>query len=155
MSTSTFYKKRAGTTYPLVERLTKAGYLIQTEDAGPRGERAVEITDKGLAEVRNWLTDAVEQGEAAHTVDFLRLRAFYLGAIESGARAKFIDAAIMQMRSHEAACVKTIAKYVEMGDEFSALATEGVLYETRARLEWLTKTRDRFVKLPQGKPPKR
>ncbi len=154
-STSTFYKKRAGTTYPLVERLIKNGYLQQSAEVGARGERSVEVTELGIGALGQWLTDPIDLGEAAHTVDFIRLRTFYLGAVNSKDRAGFIDGALIQLKAHEAACERAIARYKEMGDDFSALATEGVLFETRARLEWLTKTREQFLSIPQGKPPKR
>lgn len=153
-STSTFYKKRAGTTYPLVERLIKNGYLDQSSETGARGERLVEITDTGLTAVSGWLTGPIEFGEAAHTVDFLRLRTFYLGAIPPADRVAFLDGSIEQLRAHEASCQEAIVRYREMGDEFSSMATEGVLYETRARIAWLTDSRERFLSLPMGKPKK-
>ena len=154
-STSTFYKKRAGTTYPLVERLIKNGLLQQSDEVGARGERSVVVTDLGMEALQSWLTDPIELGEAAHTVDFLRLRTFYLGAVKPDDRAHFVDSSLAQLRAHELSCERAIARYAEMGDEFSSLATEAALYETRARMAWMTASRERLLKISQGKPPKR
>lgn len=154
-STSTFFKKRASTTYPLVERLTKNGYLNQSDEVGARGERSMVVTESGMEALQVWLTQPLDFGEVAHTVDFVRLRTFYLGAATPEQRSKFLDSALEQLRAHEASCVSASKKYLEMGDEFSALASEGVLYETRARIEWLTSARARLLKIPTGKPPKR
>ena len=75
-STSTFFKKRASTTYPLVERLINMGLLAQSADVGARGERSVEMTDMGMEALQVWLTQPLDFGEVAHTVDFVRLRTF-------------------------------------------------------------------------------
>lgn len=154
-STSTFFKKRASTTYPLVERLIKNGFLKQSEDMGARGERSVETTEIGIAALQYWLAEPLEFGEVAHTLDFVRLRTFYLGSATPEDREKFLASALKQLAAHEASCQKAIEKYTEMGDQFSALATEGVLYETRARIAWLTASREKFLKIPPGKPNQR
>ena len=154
-STSTFFKKRASTTYPLVERLIKNGFLKQSDEVGARGERSVVVTECGMAALQVWLTEPLEFGEVAHTVDFVRLRTFYLGAATPEQRSLFLASALEQLEAHEALCERAIEKYLGMGDEFSALATEGVLFETRARMAWLTSTRERLLKIPTGKPPKR
>lgn len=154
-STSTFFKKRASTTYPLVERLIKNGYLKQADNIGARGERSVEATEAGIEALRYWLSEPLDFGEVAHTLDFIRLRTFYLGSATPEERESFLASALLQLAAHETACLKAIEKYKEMGDEFSALATEGVLFETRARIAWLTSTREKFLKIPQGKPTKR
>ena len=154
-STSTFFKKRASTTYPLVERLIKMGLLAQSEDVGARGERSVVVTESGIAALEFWLTEPLDFGEVAHTVDFVRLRTFYLGAVQPEHREGFFASAMAQLKAHESSCERAIEKYMEMGDEFSALATDAVLYETRARMAWLTSAHDRLLKIQTGKPPKR
>jgi hypothetical protein len=145
-STSTFFKKRASTTYPLVERLIKAGYLAQSDDIA---------TERGVSALRAWLSDPLEFGEVAHTVDFVRLRTFYLGATETEDRELFLNSALKQLAAHESSCQDAIARYTKMGDEFSALATEGVLFETRARIAWLTASRKKFLSISPGKPKER
>ena len=154
-STSTFYKKRSSTTYPLVDRLIAMDLLAQSDEVGARGERSVVVTEAGMEALQRWLTVPLELGEVAHTVDFVRLRTFYLGAAKPQERERFLASALNQLASHEASCLRAIERYTEMGDEFSALATEGVLFETRARIAWLTSAQERFLKIPTGKPPKR
>jgi DNA-binding PadR family transcriptional regulator len=153
-STSTFFKNRASTIYPLVERLIKMGLLAQSEDIGARGERSVVVTESGIIALKFWLTEPLDFGEVAHTVDFVRLRTFYLGAAKPEQRAQFLASAMEQLEAHEASCQRAIDKYKEMGDAFSALASEGVLYETRARKEWLTAAREQLLSIATGKPPK-
>ena len=151
-STSTYYKTRAGTAYPLVERLIKSKYLAASEVSGAKGEKLVEVTEMGIAALRRWLTDSISLEEVAHTVDLLRLRVFYLGAATSKERSAFIDNALVKLREQLAACEIACARYRDIGDVFSQLATEGVMHETSARITWLTEIRAKAAKLPSGKP---
>ena len=151
-STSTYYKARAGTAYPLVERLVLQELLAHADHFGPKGEKLIAVTEAGLAALKEWLTVPPEFAEVAHTVDFVRLRVFYLGAATSEERRALIDNALAELRRHLIACEAAIVRYDTMGDVFSTLATQGVVRETLARIEWLTDIRDRAVAADAGKP---
>ena len=45
-STSTYYKARAGTAYPLVNRLVKQALLVHADHLGPKRETLIEVTEK-------------------------------------------------------------------------------------------------------------
>src|SRR5882757_1149735 len=64
--------------YAELGRLAADG-LIKVESEGPRGRKAYEITDTGLADVRRWLVD----GSADHTLRFEPiLRSFFFWLME-------------------------------------------------------------------------
>ena len=136
-STSTFFRDWAGTVYPIVNRLLKSGYLGCKRKRGSRGEKMVHITESGNFQLKIWLTGEVEAPEVAQTVDLLRLRVFYLAAIEPSQRFQFIDDAVLKLEAHKLHCEEAVKSYRSMDDKFSALATEGVIHETTSRIEWL------------------
>ncbi|MHB8635563.1 MAG: PadR family transcriptional regulator [Fimbriimonadaceae bacterium] len=144
-STSTYYKARAGTAYPLVERLVQQNLLTHADDVGPKGEKLIAVTDAGLAALKHWLTAPLEFSEVAHTVDFVRLRVFYLGAATPGERRALIDDAVAELGEHLRACEGAMARYQTIADVFSTLATQGVVQETKARIKWLTDIRELAV----------
>lgn len=151
-STSTYYKNRAGTAYPLVDRLLRDGLLEQADETGTRGERLISVTESGIAELTRWLSAPIDFAEVAHTVDFVRLRVFYLGGVLPDSRRELIDGAIETLHTQLARCEVAIAKYDAIGDVFSELATRGVVAETQARVDWLISIRDRAIAAPHGKP---
>jgi DNA-binding PadR family transcriptional regulator len=151
-STSTYYKSRAGTAYPLVDRLIKMGLLAMASGTGARNEKLVSVTEAGEQELRRWLAAPIGLDEVAHTMDFVRLRVFYLGAATREERAAVLHSAIRSLEEHLQLCSLAAEKYAAMGDAFSTLATEGVMHETKARLEWLRSIRSRALEAEQGKP---
>lgn len=151
-STSTYYKARAGTAYPMVDRMLNSGLLSHAGHTGPKGEKLVELTASGVAALNEWLTTQPELTEVAHTVDFIRLRMFYMGAVPPAARDRFFEDVLAELSSHLAQCELAVERYTTMGDTFSVLATEGVIAETQARIEWLGSIRARATSEPLGKP---
>jgi DNA-binding PadR family transcriptional regulator len=151
-SSSTYYKARAGTAYPLVERLVTAGMLEYAEASGNRGDRLVTVTAAGLGQLQNWLAGDVGLPEVAHTLDLFRLRVFYLGAISAEERERVFSGALGALEQHLELCHRLAETYRKMGDSFSCLATEGVIAETEARIGWLSKIRIAATAMPTGKP---
>jgi DNA-binding PadR family transcriptional regulator len=151
-STSTYYRSRAGTAYPVVERLVVSGLLAYQDVAGSKGERFVAITPEGVAALNDWLNPPVEFEEVAHTVDFLRLRTFYLGAATPEVRQRFFAEALSSLETQLKNLELALAEYREMGDTFSELATLGVVHETRGRISWLREIEAKAVAAPVGPP---
>jgi DNA-binding PadR family transcriptional regulator len=152
-STSTYYKSRAGTAYPVVERLVAAGLLQAEEATGAKGEKFVGLTQAGEVALIEWITPPIDPEDVAHTVDLLRLRVFYLGAADPELRSKYLDAAFAGLEAQQEELKRAMARYAELGDAFSEFATLGVLYETKARIDWLADVRDRIIAAPRGRPP--
>lgn len=136
-STSTYYKGRAGTAYPLVDRLVTAGYLLAGEVDGSRGERQIEISAKGKDALTQWVREPIPASDIAHTVDWIRLRVFYLGTLAPEERLNFITGAVAGLKAQLEACEQAVVRYREMGDDFSVMATTGTIFETKARIVWL------------------
>jgi len=148
-STSTYFSSRASTIYPLVSRLEQRGLLRSVE------ESRIEITEEGLSQLRAWLGDPVPQDDLAHTADLLRLRTFFLAAVSSEQRVTFIDQALADLRTYLHRCELSAKRDGDLGDPFSALASQGVVFETKARIEWLESVRTALLELPAEKPRRR
>jgi DNA-binding PadR family transcriptional regulator len=138
---STFYKSRAGATYSVVKRLI--GFGLMEEVPSPSGkEKFVKITDDGIVALQKWLLPPFPQGEVAFSVDFIRLRIYFLAAITPEQRTQLVDAAENDIREFEARCTGMMRKIQDLDDYYSALATLSALLECRARLKFLTIVRE-------------
>ena len=91
-SPSTQWSASAGSIYPLMRRLERAGLLKSRErSGGGRGGREYTITAKGQSALREWVGPPL--GAAVVTVahDPLRSRARFLGALPREARLEWIS----------------------------------------------------------------
>lgn len=144
-SPSTFYRNRASSTYRVAQRLTDLGLVEQVdEDVGSRGERLIQVTPDGLEALRSWLSPPIPRVEIAHTIDLVRLRMFFLKALPPEERLRFVDDAIAFLRELEAANEERVEKPT---DPFQEMGSLGTLLETRARIEWLERVRERLTEL--------
>ncbi len=137
-SPSSFYRKRASSTYTVVQRLLGLG-LLETlgEEPGPRGERQIAVTDEGLRVLKDWMSP-VPAVEAAHSNDLIRLRVNFLNLLDPGEREALIDQAATALRTLLAESERALP---ERHDPIRYLTLLGLIYETRARLEWLEEVR--------------
>lgn len=137
-SSSTYYRNRAGTAYPIIVRLVKGGLVRHAGDeVGSRKERLLEVTDNGLLKLQEWLAPPIPAAEIGQTRDLLRLRMYFLGALEPAHRARFLDDAKASLLLHLAGCEQAMQDHSSLADPFVALADLGAVHETRARLAWL------------------
>ena len=130
-SASTYHESRAGTAYSVTKRLLKFGHLEPAE-----GD-TVRISESGLQALRDWIGPPIPMRDVAHTVDLLRLRFFFLGALAPEDRLLFIDSSIEALEAFERRALELISKNEELGDYFGSLATVSLVLETRARISWL------------------
>ena len=152
-SDSAFIRSKAGTVYPLVNRLVRASLLTyETKKRGPKGERMLRITPEGLELLKSWLTGPIQQREITHTVDLVRMRSGYLGTVGPEERARFVDRSLEGLRQHLKECEAREIHYLENGDAFGALGMRQMIHETRARIAWLVEERPAIIALPSGKP---
>jgi len=146
-SPSSFYRNRAATAYRSVQRLVTEGLLENVGDTiGSRRDRPIRITDKGYSELRSWLTPPLPDIEVAHTVDLVRLRLFFVGAIDRSERGNLVDDAIDLLRRHLVAVEAVVRQEVET-DPIASLASLGSVYETKARIEWLEAIRAKLLEI--------
>ncbi len=138
LSASAFYKSRAGTAYSISKRLVKFGLL------SAEGDR-IRITEDGVTALREWLTPPISLLDVSHSADLIRLRFFFLGALELDARLAFIDNAIEGLKVYLQNCESLVTENQQIGDYFGALATLSSVLETRARIEWLSLVREWVV----------
>lgn len=140
-SESTYYRSRAGTAYSVVARLVKFGYVHQAEN------KSISITESGQTILQNWVGPEIERGDIAHTVDWLRLRFFFLECLTPADRLALIDRCLEGLAEFEQRCLDLIGVNQELGEYFGALATVNIVMETRARIQWLHLIRP-FVENP-------
>jgi|GEM_PF-737786 len=151
-STSTYYKERAGTVYPLVNRLLKLGYLRIADSGGLKDQKLIEITDLGFQSLQSWISEPISEEDVAHTVDFIRLRVFYLASVDPGERNFMIETSLAMLERQLDECKLARRRYVDQGDDFSNLATLGTVFETIARIDWLKAIHEQVCRLPEGIP---
>ena len=140
-SESTYYRSRAGTAYSVVTRLVKFGLIHQAED------NSISITEPGTATLQKWVGPNIEQADIAHTVDWVRLRFFFLECLAPADRLSLIDRCLEGLAEFEQRCLNLIQVNRELGEYFGALATVNIVMETRARMRWLQLIRP-FIENP-------
>jgi len=136
-SESTYHKSRAGTAYSVSRRLIEHGFLEHVDSAEGGTEVLVQISEKGRAELQDWMKPPLPLGDIAHSADLIRLRFFFLGVVDQQQRLDFIDNSIEGLQVFLKRCEALIPANEELGDYFGALATVSSILESRARIEWL------------------
>ncbi|HVT14379.1 MAG TPA: PadR family transcriptional regulator [Fimbriimonadaceae bacterium] len=145
-SATSFYRSGAGSIYPLLRRLAKAGILDVT-DAG-RGDKHYSLSSRGYEELRNWFLLGVGGEDFSSSLDLLRSRTYFLKVLSSTEREAFFDKAIQGLRLLLESCISGREEYERRGDPFSAMAMEGAVIETRARIRWVKRCRKLSQALP-------
>ena len=67
---------------------------------------------------------------------------FVIGALPAERRQSFVEESINSLRKHLALCEELVASHPESDDPFIALAELGLVYETKARIDWLDKVNE-------------
>ena len=147
-SGSTYYRDRAGTTYPIVERLVGAKLLRYQKATGTRGDRQIETTALGIKRLREWLSPPIPLAEVGLMRDLLRLRVFFLAALEPAERKAFLTQARITLEEHLAQCSASIGAH---SDPFVRLADLGAVRETEARIAWIDEITPAILALPRSK----
>lgn len=138
LSASSYHKSRAGTAYSVSNRLIEFKLLQFTGSAnGVEKDRLVTVTPTGVSVLKEWLAPPTPMADVAHSADLLRLRFFFLEALEVEDRLAFIDQAEIGLQSFFEECKALISANQEIGDYYGALATASTILETEARLRWL------------------
>jgi DNA-binding PadR family transcriptional regulator len=134
-SSSSFYRKRASSTYGVVQNLTAQGLLAPVgDDVGKRGERPIGVTEEGISVLQKWLGPPVPPVEAAYSNDLIRLRVNFIAALDAADQVAFVEDALRALRVLEEEHEHSI---LERGELSRTLSLQGLLFETRARIAWL------------------
>jgi DNA-binding PadR family transcriptional regulator len=148
-SPSSFYRKRASSTYSVVQRLDSQGLIkALDEEPGPRGERQLAVTPEGLRALKEWLC-RIPVAEAAYSNDLIRLRVNFLIVLSPSEREALVDQAIDSLKILLSDSEGELEK---RKDPIRYATLLGLIYETRARLEWLAEVKRVLPTFPAGKP---
>ncbi len=136
-SPSTQWSASAGSIYPLVQRLERAGLLKSEHSAhGKRERRLYTITSTGMRELRAWIGPPLRPEAVSVSHDPLRSRVRFLGALTPAQRTRWLRAA--------AAALDTIEEQIRAWDSahaaldvYAAHMTICGVSDLAARREWL------------------
>ena len=151
-SQSSFWSASAGAIYPLLRRLTAAGWIESEElPFGSRQRTLYRLASPGRRALRRWLAAPVPEAALAHTFDPVRTRVFFLGLTSASAREAFLRDAV-------AGTAAVLDRHrTELNDgrdtfsEWEQLGREGAIRELEARLTWLRGVRRRVTRSRAGR----
>ncbi|MBA3882331.1 MAG: PadR family transcriptional regulator [Chthoniobacterales bacterium] len=138
-SLTSTWSSSTGSIYPSIRRLQKARHVAATTAKGARARKALRVTASGRGAVDAWLLH-ITAGVAGPTPNPIRTRMYFVGIVAPAKRSAIIRRATESTRAAIAAAEQARADRMaaDEGDAVQHLASEGVLFELRARLEWLT-----------------
>lgn len=124
------YRSGAGSIYPLLKRLRAAGLLSE------RGGK-LRITAAGAQRLKNWALLRNYGREVFANLDPLRSRAYFLGALSTEDQNEFIENSLRGLNDLRREVKEKVRAYEQAGQRFSALAMQGAVYETEARIKFV------------------
>jgi len=138
-SLTSTWSSSTGSIYPSIRRLQEAGHVAAATAKGPRARKALRVTASGRAAVDAWLRDITAE-VAGPTPNPIRTRMYFVGIVDPARRVAIIRQANESTRAAIAAAEQARSDRMAAGggDTVQHLASKGVLFELRARLEWLT-----------------
>ena len=138
-SLTSTWSSSTGSIYPSIRRLQTAGHVAAASAKGARARKALRVTKSGQVAVDAWLRD-ITPAIAGPTPSPIRTRMYFVGIVDGEKRTAIIRRAKESTSAAIAAAERGRAERSAAGtsDLLQHLASEGVLFELRARLEWLT-----------------
>ena len=141
-SSSSYWSSSAGSIYPVIERLKRAGLVTLAADpADRRGTRAVAATEKGRRALVAWFADLPGWTGKA-TLDPIRTRLNFIAVLKSRSdQRRFVERAQENTRAEIASLRSSLGA---LGQDAGAerLTTLGALYELEGRMKWLKAVRN-------------
>jgi DNA-binding PadR family transcriptional regulator len=150
-SLTSTWSSSTGSIYPSIRRLEKARHITSSTPKGARARKTVRVTPAGRAALDRWL-EAITPELAGPTPNPIRTRMYFLGILGSAKRSAIIRSAVESTRAavSEAERRRASRASAEGDDVVQQLASEGVLYELRGRLQWLEWLEREAAKLDGG-----
>lgn len=141
-SNTSTWSSSAGSIYPSIRRLVRAGLAVAGSRQDKRGTRQVGITPKGRDRLRLWLVDLNSEIGTA-TADPIRTRAQFITSLPYKDRLRFVENA----RAITRAALKEVEKVAKADSQDSDKTHEyignlGSVFELRARIQWLNRIAD-------------
>lgn len=143
-SQTTAYRSGAGSIYPLIQRLEKNGLLSVSNEGG---EKRYLITDAGIEALRSWFRISLDEEAFSCSLDVLRSRTYFLKVLNAEQREEFFAASLKGLSNLLKVCRRQVSQYRKAGDLYSALAMEGAVMETQARIRWVKKYQTEIAKV--------
>jgi DNA-binding PadR family transcriptional regulator len=146
-SPSSHWRGSAGAVYPAVRRLHRLG-LVGQRRATRLGRpcQLLALTGRGRDGLREWLAPPLPASAAAHTLDPIRTRTYFLKALPPAKQLAFLVDAEEQLRAQFPALEAEVERYRLSGDWFSEQAQRGCLHTLRGRLAWLEEFRQAWLR---------
>lgn len=135
-SLTTSWRASAGAIYPVLERLKARGLVTEQVVKGDaRGTRKLKVTNKGLAELADWVaTTADWMGEPAADPIRTRLQFMDLTTIQQQYQVEaWIERTDQAMQSIDAVLTETSEEH----DRLSVAVHRGTWLQLEARKRWL------------------
>ncbi|MFI5386604.1 MAG: PadR family transcriptional regulator [Fimbriimonadales bacterium] len=132
------YRSGAGSIYPLLERLAKAGYLVASE-------RKYSITESGLGALRDWVRPPLDPESFSTNLDEIRSRVYFLRLLSPHEIDEFVKSAVAGLEGVLEECKAALDAQRASGDRFGEFAMLGAVRETEARIAWLTELGEGLV----------
>jgi len=137
-SLSSYWSGSAGAIYPMVKRLQRRG-LIRGKRTGRRVR--FEVTAGGLRAIRSWLRPPFASSVGGPTFDPVRTRLFFIGALPRSQWNAVIDGAVDVVSGELVRAGEKRKEDLASENISEAIGALGVIYELRARLQWLRAVR--------------
>ena len=151
-SLTSTWSSSTGSIYPSIRRLQEAGHVTAGSAKGARARKSLRVTASGRAAVDAWLRGMTAE-VAGPTPNPIRTRMYFVGIVDPAERLAIVQQASKSTCAALAAAEHARAERIAVsaGDAVQHLASEGVLFELRARLEWLTWLETQLRELPSAK----
>ena len=145
-SPSRQWSASTGAIYPVLRRLELHG-LIQGRELhqGKRKRREYEISETGMAALREWIGPPMTPEVVTVTFDPLRTRGRFLSVLAPEDRLAWVDASLRALTEVETK-VRAWGESHDRDDLFLAATTRNALLETAARRQWLEEMRGIVLK---------
>jgi DNA-binding PadR family transcriptional regulator len=145
-SNTAAWSSSAGSIYPSIRRLLRAGLAVAGSRQDERGTRHVRITAQGRERLRAWLVHLPPKIGTA-TADPIRTRAQFVTSLSYENRLRFLDEA----RAITRAALKEVEKVTRIKSTgpdtmLEYIGNLGSIFELRARLQWLNRVADLLKK---------
>ena len=138
-SNTAAWSSSAGSIYPSIRRLLRAGLAVASSRRDARGTRHVSVTARGREKLRAWVVNLPPEIGTA-TADPIRTRAQFVTSVPYEDQQRFLENAQAitraALREVEMVVKKKPASPNTMLDYIGNL---GSVFELRARLQWLNR----------------
>ena len=137
-SASSHWSGSAGAIYPLLRRLHQQKLLRSRRHTWGNGKKELyEITRKGIAALHAWMGPPLEAWTAKTTFDPVRTRFSFFGALSPAKRRRFLSEARANVAAELKEVERALASIDRKTERYDYLEILAVVYELRAREQWL------------------